>query len=48
MVLHYLADMSVADIAVEEGVPVGTVKTWLHRGRNALASLLSEGGDENG
>jgi RNA polymerase sigma-70 factor (ECF subfamily) len=48
MVLHYLADMSVADIAAEEDVPVNTVKTWLHRGRTALAGLLSEGGDENG
>ena len=48
MVLHYLADMPVADIAMEAGVPVNTVKTWLHRGRTALAGLLSEGGDENG
>lgn len=48
MVLHYLADMPVADIAIEEGVPVNTVKTWLHRGRTALAGLLSEGGAENG
>jgi RNA polymerase sigma-70 factor, ECF subfamily len=43
MVLHYLADMSVAEIAAEEGVPVNTVKTWLHRGRAALAGLLGEG-----
>lgn len=43
MVMHYLADMSVAEIAAEEGVPVGTVKTWLHRGRTALAALLGEG-----
>lgn len=48
MVLHYLADLSVAEIAAEEGVPVNTVKTWLHRGRTALAGLLGEGGDENG
>ncbi len=42
MVLHYLADQSVAEIAAQEGVPVGTVKSWLHRGRNALAGLLEE------
>jgi RNA polymerase sigma-70 factor, ECF subfamily len=46
VVLHYLADVPVAEIAAEEGVPVGTVKTWLHRGRTALAGLLGEG--ENG
>jgi RNA polymerase sigma-70 factor, ECF subfamily len=42
VVLHYLADKPVAEIAAEEGVPVGTVKTWLHRGRLALAGLLGE------
>jgi RNA polymerase sigma-70 factor (ECF subfamily) len=42
MVLHYLADQPVADIAAQEGVPVGTVKSWLHRGRTALAGLLGE------
>jgi RNA polymerase sigma-70 factor (ECF subfamily) len=42
LVLHYLADLTVADIAAQEGVPVGTVKSWLHRGRTALAALLGE------
>jgi RNA polymerase sigma-70 factor (ECF subfamily) len=42
LVLHYLADMTVADVAAHEGVPVGTVKAWLHRGRHALASMLGE------
>lgn len=37
LVLHYLADLSVAQIAVEMGVPVGSVKAWLARGRAALA-----------
>lgn len=41
MVLHYLADLPVADIADREGVPVGTVKSWLHRGRVALAARLN-------
>jgi RNA polymerase sigma-70 factor (ECF subfamily) len=40
LVLHYLADLPVAEIAEREGVPVGTVKSWLHRGRAALAARL--------
>jgi RNA polymerase sigma-70 factor (ECF subfamily) len=40
IVLHYLVDMSVAQIAAETGRPVGTVKTNLARGRTALAGLL--------
>lgn len=40
IVLHYLADLSVAQIAAETGRPVGTVKTNLARGRSALAALL--------
>ncbi|MEV1331271.1 SigE family RNA polymerase sigma factor [Micromonospora costi] len=42
VVLHYLADLSVAQIARQEEVPEGTVKSWLHRGRAALAALLDE------
>jgi RNA polymerase sigma-70 factor, ECF subfamily len=41
IVLHYLCDMSVADIAAATGTPAGTVKVWLARGRAALAPLLS-------
>lgn len=44
VVLHYLADLSVADIARDTGAPEGTVKSWLHRGRAALARHLSDGG----
>ncbi|MEO3770747.1 SigE family RNA polymerase sigma factor [Micromonospora sp. B9E7] len=40
VVLHHLADLSVADIALQTGVPVGTVKARLARGRKALALLL--------
>lgn len=39
--LHYLADLPVAEVASCLGVPVGTVKTRLSRGRAALAVLLS-------
>lgn len=42
IVLHHLADLSVADVARETGVPEGTVKARLSRGRAALAALLSD------
>ncbi len=38
--LHYLLDMSVNEIALETGVSVGTVKSWLSRGRTSLAEAL--------
>jgi RNA polymerase sigma-70 factor, ECF subfamily len=38
--LHYLLDLPVAEVAQETGVPVGTVKAWLSRGRTALAAQL--------
>jgi RNA polymerase sigma-70 factor (ECF subfamily) len=41
MVLHHLADMPVTEVAVELGVPKGTVLSWLHRGRAQLAARLS-------
>jgi RNA polymerase sigma-70 factor, ECF subfamily len=42
IVQFYLADMTVAQIAHEDGIPDGTVKSWLHRGRAALAASLGE------
>jgi RNA polymerase sigma-70 factor (ECF subfamily) len=42
VVLFYLADRSVADIAHDLGIPEGTVKTRLARSRELLAPLLSE------
>lgn len=42
LVLHYLADLSVADIAHEVAVAEGTVKSWLHRGRAELAKHLTD------
>lgn len=41
IVLHHLCDLPVAAVAAETGVPVGTVKARLSRGRRALAALLS-------
>ena len=43
LVLHHIADLSVADVARETGAPEGTVKARLSRGRAALAALLEEG-----
>ena len=48
--LHYLLDMSVEDVARHLGVSGGTVKTHLHRGRNALRESLGDtpdGGHED-
>jgi RNA polymerase sigma-70 factor, ECF subfamily len=42
IVLHHLCDLSVRDIAAETGVPTGTVKARLSRGRAALATLLAD------
>jgi RNA polymerase sigma-70 factor (ECF subfamily) len=40
--LHHLADLPVHEVAENVGVPVGTVKARLSRGRAALAVLLEE------
>ena len=40
IVLHYLADMPVDEVAQHLDAPLGTVKSWLHRGRTALAETL--------
>lgn len=42
LVMHYLADMSVADIAGDLDVPRGTVLSWLHRGRTKLAEHFQQ------
>lgn len=42
LVLYYLADASIAEIAELTGAAEGTVKSWLHRGRAALALRLAD------
>lgn len=42
IVLHHLADLPVAQVAAELGVPEGTLKARLSRGRAALAELLGD------
>jgi RNA polymerase sigma-70 factor (ECF subfamily) len=41
VVLHYLADTSVAETAAIIGTSEGTVKSWLHRARATLAGQLA-------
>jgi RNA polymerase sigma-70 factor (ECF subfamily) len=42
LVLYHLCDLTVAQIAAETGVPAGTVKARLARGRTALAPHLRD------
>ncbi len=42
VVLHYLVDLPVGQVAAELGVAEGTVKAWLHQGRKALAIELND------
>jgi RNA polymerase sigma-70 factor (ECF subfamily) len=39
-VLHVVFDLAVDDVAQEMGAPAGTVRSWIHRARSALASQL--------
>lgn len=48
LVLFYLADQSIETIARQLGVPAGTVKARLSRGRTALATHLRISTDEEG
>lgn len=43
LVMHELQDLPLEDIAATLGLPVGTVKSRLHRGRVALGRVLSGG-----
>jgi RNA polymerase sigma-70 factor (ECF subfamily) len=40
LVLYYLADLPVEQIAADPGCPAGSVKAWLSRGRAALAAAV--------
>lgn len=44
--MHHLADLSVDEVARQLGVPTGTVKARLSRGRAALAVALDDGVDQ--
>jgi RNA polymerase sigma-70 factor (ECF subfamily) len=47
-VLFYIAGRNVLEIAEQEGVPEGTVKSWLHRARAAVATQLTDHQKETG
>ncbi|WP_239123998.1 RNA polymerase sigma factor [Rhizocola hellebori] len=42
VVLHHMVQLSIAEIAQQEDVAEGTVKSWLSRGRAALAAQLDQ------
>ncbi|SNT64084.1 RNA polymerase sigma-70 factor, ECF subfamily [Asanoa hainanensis] len=42
LALHYLCDLSVEQISAETGAGASTVKSWLARGRERLAAVLTE------
>jgi RNA polymerase sigma-70 factor (ECF subfamily) len=42
VVLYHLGNLSVAEIAAQEGVAEGTVRSWLTRARTALAAYFTE------
>ena len=42
LVMHHMLGYPVAEVAAELGIPVGTVKARLSRGRAALAPLLAD------
>lgn len=44
IVLRYHEELSYADVAHVMGVPEGTAKTYVHRGRRAMADLLAAAG----
>jgi len=46
LALYYLGDLSINEVAETLGVPTGTVKARLSRGRQALAALLDDPGNE--
>jgi RNA polymerase sigma-70 factor (ECF subfamily) len=46
VVLHYLADLGIAEVARELGIAEGTVKSRLSRARATLANLLDDREEE--
>jgi RNA polymerase sigma-70 factor, ECF subfamily len=45
LALHYLADLTVEQVAAEMNANPNTVKSWLSRGRSTLAARLAEEGE---
>jgi RNA polymerase sigma-70 factor (ECF subfamily) len=47
LVLFYLRELSLADIAVATDIPVGTVKSRLHRARHLLRAQMASAGERS-
>jgi len=45
LTLYFLEELSIDEIAAVVGVPVGTIKSRLHYGKQAIRKLLSDGDD---
>jgi RNA polymerase sigma-70 factor (ECF subfamily) len=43
IVLHHIVGLTVEDIAAETGVPTGTIKARLHRGRQRMSEHVADG-----
>jgi RNA polymerase sigma factor (sigma-70 family) len=46
LILFHVEDLPYREIARELGVPVGTVGTWIARGRARVAELIGAGGED--
>ncbi len=46
LTLFYLEDRSYEQVAALLGIPMGTVKTYLHRGKKELGALIAARGNE--
>lgn len=42
VVLHYLEELPIAEVAEICGVPPGTIKSRLHRGRRVIRETLTD------
>ena len=42
IVLHHIGELSTSEIATQQGVAEGTVRSWLSRGRSQLAEQLTD------
>lgn len=47
LALHYFCDLTVEQVGIETGAPIGTVKARLSRGRAALAAALTDRTEED-
>lgn len=46
LLLYALADLSYEEVATALDVPVGTIRTWIHRARKVAQRVLAEGTED--